>query len=116
MLVGGSGGGDRSVVAGTLLGLAARREIRIDGIDSERFALRIPSSTVGGDDFERLLLTALRPQGQAAAEVTLTGPPLWSDGPHPWLRPLRQAMAKRAGLIGSSGSSSRRWCCSLPRW
>ncbi len=96
MLVGTSGGGERSVVAGTLLGLAARREIRIDGIDSERFTLRIPASTSGVDEFERLLLTALRPQGQAAAEVMLTGPPLWSDGPHPFVRPMRRAMHKRA--------------------
>ncbi len=100
MLVGLIGSGDRSVVAGTLLGLAARREVRIDGIDAERFTLRIPASTVGVDEFERLLLSALRPQGQAAAEVTSPGRPCGATALTPSSVPCATPCTSGPGAIG----------------
>jgi uncharacterized protein (TIGR04222 family) len=80
--VGGAGGGDRSAVAGTLLELARRDVIEIDGIDSRRFTLTIPPGARGSTPFEEAVLARLRPQGQITARTTMTGPPLWGpEGP-----------------------------------
>lgn len=78
-------GPERSVVAATLLHLAADGLVQVEGLDAERFELVIPAGVEGRSTFERRILRALRPQGQAGAEVRLSGPPLWS-GPQAWLR------------------------------
>lgn len=76
VVVGGAGRGDRSAVAATLLALAHRGVIDIDGVDSERYRLTIPSGATGSK-FEEAVLAELRPQGQVTSTSTLTGPPLW---------------------------------------
>lgn len=80
VVVGDAGRGDRSAVASTLLALAHRGVIEIDGIDSERYRLTIPVGAKGGTKFEEAVLTELRPQGQLSSTATLTGPPLWGTG------------------------------------
>jgi Predicted membrane protein (DUF2207) len=79
VVVGDSGPGDRSAVAATLLMLAQRGVVRIDGIDSERYTLTIPAGARGATAFEEAVLEELRPQGKLTATATLTGPPLWGD-------------------------------------
>jgi hypothetical protein len=79
-VVGDTGPGHRSAVAATLLALAHRGVIRIDGIDSERYTLTIPSGAKGATPFEEAVLDELRPQGKLTATATLTGPPLWGEG------------------------------------
>jgi hypothetical protein len=76
-LVGDAGPGRRSAVAATLLSLAHRGVIRIDGITSERYTLTIPTGAVGSTKIEETVLAELRPQGQVTSTATLTGPPLW---------------------------------------
>jgi hypothetical protein len=78
VVVGASGRGDRSALAGTLLDLAHRGVIRLDGLDAQR------------------------PQGQVGATATLTGPPLWGAGTPALERRLRRVgrlSARRAGLV-----------------
>ena len=77
LTVGGAGPGDRSAVAGTLLELARRGVISIDGVDSRRFTLTVPAGATGATKIEETVLAQLRPQGQRSATATLTGPPLW---------------------------------------
>lgn len=76
-VVGDAGPGERSAVGGTLLNLAHRGVIRIDGIDSQRYTLTVPPGARGETKFEEAVLNELRPQGSVAATATLTGPPLW---------------------------------------
>ncbi len=102
VVVGDAGRGDRSVIAATLLALAHRGTIRIDGIDSQRYTLTIPSGARGTTAFEEAVLAELRPQGQLSSTATLAGPPLWgADGPAVArrLEELAVKEAKRARLI-----------------
>ena len=101
-MVGGEGPGDRSVVAGTLLELARRGVITIDGIDSERFVLEIPPGARGRTTFEEAVLATLRPQGQLGASATLSGPPLWGPDGAVVARRLARVLTRegmKAGLI-----------------
>ncbi len=82
VVVGDAGPGERSAVAATLLDLAHRGVIEIEGVTSKRFKLTIPAGAHGATPFEEAALAELRPQGQVTATATLTGPPLWgSDAP-----------------------------------
>ena len=102
VVVGDAGSGRRSAVAATLLSLAQRGVLDIDGIDSERYALTIPSGAKGATAFEEAVLGELRPQGQVSSTATLTGPPLWGPaGPAAARRLDRLAVkeAKRTRLI-----------------
>jgi uncharacterized protein (TIGR04222 family) len=82
LVVGGTGPGERSLVAGALLAMAHRGVIGIEGVDSQRFVLTVPAGARGATPFEEAVLAALRPQGQITATATFTGPPLWGpDGP-----------------------------------
>ncbi len=102
MVVGDAGPGGRSAVAATLLALAQRGVIRIEGIDSERYTLTIPPGARGATRFEEATLDELRPQGRVTAAATLTGPPLWGDhGPSIGRRLAMVALseARRARLV-----------------
>jgi hypothetical protein len=94
--VGGAGRGDRSAVAGTLLELARRRVIKIEGIDSQRFTLTIPPGARGSTPFEEAVLARLRPQGQIDASATMTGPPLWDPEAPAVTRSLGRLLAVQA--------------------
>lgn len=134
MLVGDSGPGRRSAVASTLLGLAHRGVIGIDGIDSKRYTLTIPAGARGADPFEEAVLEQLRPQGKVTSAATLTGPPLWGASGSTAARRLTTLASKEArrerlmrvtltawvlvpaslalgivGLIASGGSSWLAW-------
>lgn len=81
LVMGAGGPGERSAVAGTILELARRGVVGIEGIDSERFTLHVPAGARGSTTFEEAVLARLRPQGQVTASAVLTGPPLWGpDG------------------------------------
>jgi hypothetical protein len=82
--------------------LSARRVVRLDGLDSERFTLAVPTGATGATPFEEAVLAALRPQGQVHASATLTGPPLWADDAGPLVRRLRALLlreGKRRDLV-----------------
>lgn len=91
-LVGTAGPGRRSAVAGTLLMLAHRGVIEIDGVDSRRYVLRLPAGARGTTRFEEAVLDELRPLGNATAAATLTGPPLWGKGERKVLRRLASVL------------------------
>jgi hypothetical protein len=78
-IAGRAGRGDRSVIAATILDLAARGVVKIDGITSERYVLTVPghAAVTGGE--EAVVLQALRAAGTPKPDgsVELTGPPLW---------------------------------------
>ena len=95
-VVGDDGPGDRSAVAATLLALAHRGAISIEGTNSQRYRLTIPSDTHGATPFEEAVLGELRPQGQVSATATLTGPPLWGDD--------RTSIARRLERVAMSES------------
>lgn len=78
-VVGDAGPGRRSAVAATLLDLAHRGVIEIDGLSSKRYTLTIPPGAQGTTASEEAVLAELRPLGQVSATATLTGPPLWGD-------------------------------------
>ena len=102
IVVGDSGPGERSAVAATLLALAQRNVIHIDGIDSERYTLTVPAGVRGATKFEEATLAELRPQGQLTATTTMTGPPLWGPNTASVSRRLSAVAsreAKRAGLV-----------------
>jgi hypothetical protein len=102
IVVGDTGPGERSAVAATLLALAHRGVIKIDGIDSERYTLTIPSRARGTTAFEEAALAELRPQGQLNATATLTGPPLWGEsGP---------TISRRLGRVASREARRPGWC------
>ncbi len=92
LVVGEAGPGDRSVVAGTLLELARRGVISIDGVDSKRFVLTVPVGARGTTVFEEAVLALLRPQGQLTASATFSGPPLWGDDGRRAARRLRRVL------------------------
>lgn len=102
LMVGETRRDDRCPVAGTILAMARDGTIRIDGIDSQRFTLRLPAGTRGRTPTEEAVLTELRPQGNVDATATLTGPPLWgTDNKAAYVRILRVAVksAQGAGLM-----------------
>lgn len=92
LVVGSSGPGERSAVAGTLLALAHRGVIRIEGVDSQRFVLTIPPGARGASTFKEAVLANLRPQGQLTASATFTGPPLWGADAGAVTRRLRRTL------------------------
>jgi hypothetical protein len=94
--VGDARSGDRSAVAGTLLELARRDVITVEGIDSRRFTLTVPSGARGATVFEEAVLAKLRPQGQVSASATMTGPPLWGPEGRSVARSLRRVLVVQA--------------------
>ena len=90
---------DQDAVAGTVLDLAHRRVITIDGYGPDRWVLRVPSDARGRNASEQIVLDALRAQ---APNGEITGPPLWADTSPRWWRAYRADVFKRAkdaGLI-----------------
>ena len=101
-VVGDTGPGERSAVAATLLALAYRGVIQIDGVTSDRFRLTIPPGASGKTTYEEAVLEELRPQGMLTSTATLHGPPLWGEsGPAiaGRLAAVAHDEAKRARLL-----------------
>jgi hypothetical protein len=96
VVVGGAGPGDRSITAATLLALAHRGVIRIEGLDSQRYTLTVPMGARGSTPTEEAVLDELRPQGQTTSTATFTGPPLWGDDAPAVARRLKKVVMKEA--------------------
>ena len=84
---------DQDAVAGTVLDLAHRRVISIDGYGPDRWVLKVPSAARGDLPAEQIVLDALRAQNPTGE---ITGPPLWTDKSPSWWRGYRAAVFKRA--------------------
>jgi hypothetical protein len=100
VVVGGAGPGDRSITAATLLALAHRGVIRIEGLDSERYTLTVPMGARGSTTTEEAVLDELRPQGQTTSTATFSGPPLWGDDAPAVARRLKKVVIKEAHKAG----------------
>lgn len=100
VVVGGAGPGDRSISAATLLALAHRGVIRIEGLDSERYTLTVPIGARGSTPTEEAVLGELRPQGQTSSTATFTGPPLWGADAPAVARRLKRVIMKEAHKAG----------------
>ena len=90
---------DQDAVAGTVLDLAHRGVVTIDGYGPDRWVLRVPSAAQGTLPAEQVVLDALRAQSPTGE---ITGPPLWADKSPSWWRHYRAAVFKRAkdgGLV-----------------
>ncbi len=90
---------DQDAVAGTVLDLAHRGVVTIDGYGPDRWVLRVPSAAQGALPAEQVVLDALRAQSPTGE---ITGPPLWADKSPSWWRHYRAAVFKRAkdeGLV-----------------
>ena len=96
VVVGDAGRGERSIVSATLLALAHRGVIRIDGVDSERYTLTVPPGARGSTTFEEAVLAELRPQGQLTSTATFSGPPLWGKEAPAVARRLRKVVLREA--------------------
>jgi hypothetical protein len=96
VVVGDAGRGQRSVVAATLLALAHRGVIRLDGLDSERYTLTVPPGARGSTPTEEAVLSELRPQGQLTSTATFSGPPLWGKDSPQVAKRLAKVVAKEA--------------------
>lgn len=111
LLVGHRGRGRRSAVAATVLQLAERGQLRIDGFDAERFELTVVPNARGELPFEWYVLQNLRGGASEAQGRTLEGPPLWGEGM--WRRPrlgtferdVIQVAANRAFLTPAASAA-----------
>lgn len=101
VLVGDTGRGGRSPVAATLLELARRGVVDIEGIDSTRFRFTIPPGATGRTKVEEAVLGDLRPQGQLTSTATLKGPPLWGAAEGP-------AIEQRVGRLAAAEARAAR--------
>lgn len=88
---------DQDAVAGTVLDLAHRRVLAIDGYGPDRWVLRVPSAARGGLAHEQVVVDALKAQAPGGE---ITGPPLWADKDPGWWRAYRAAVFKRAKDAG----------------
>ncbi|MEO6125055.1 MAG: hypothetical protein ABIR32_15220 [Ilumatobacteraceae bacterium] len=71
---------DQSFVAATILDLVNRHIIRLSGKGHNQFTLTIPVSPNGASDFERQVLTQMRPLGvqpDPPKETQIVAPPVW---------------------------------------
>ncbi len=90
---------DQDAVAGTVLDLAHRRILAIDGYGPDRWVLRVPSAARGTVAHEQAVVDALKAQAPGGE---ITGPPLWEAKDPGWWRAYRAAVFKRAkdeGLV-----------------
>lgn len=102
----------RRSIAATILDLADRGVITLDGTSSQRFVLRVPDDAKGAHHGETLVLEALRSR---AEERKVVGPPIWEDDRSTrelWRRYKRDAFTRarktdvivrltdRSGLLG----------------
>ena len=90
---------DQDAVAGTVLDLAHRKVLTIDGYGPDRWVLKVPASAHGDLPVEQVVLDGLRAQAPGGE---VTGPPLWADKHPSWWRSYRAAVFKRAkdeGLV-----------------
>lgn len=105
LVVGDNGPGRRSVVAATILELARRNVISITGSDSRRVVVTVPAGATGATNFERAVITQMRPLGidpDPPKETVLTGPPLWQQRAPAVTRALQKVLireGKRQSLI-----------------
>jgi hypothetical protein len=80
LLVRGRGRGERSMVAATVLELAHREQLAIDGLDAVNFTVTVPPAARGHVPFEFYVIQNLRFGAGPDETVTLQGPPLWGEG------------------------------------
>lgn len=85
LLVGARGPGFRSAVAATVLRLVERGQLRLEGLDAERFRLSVVPDARGEVPVEWYVLQNLLGGASRRQGRTLQGPPLWDDGM--WRRP-----------------------------
>lgn len=88
---------DQDAVAGTVLDLARRRLLTIDGYGPDRWVLRVPGAARGDLAHEQVVVDALRAQAPGGE---ITGPPLWAAKDPAWWRSYRSAVFKRAKDAG----------------
>ncbi len=92
---------DRSAVAGTILALVERGVLELDGITSEEFVLRLPSSRPAVSAPEAAVLDAL--DGiDARSPGELRGPPLFPASTKRFWSTYRRSVvteARKAGLV-----------------
>lgn len=91
---------EAEAAAGTLLHLAHRRIVEIDGYADGRFVLRIPTGgplPAGLTGSERTLLEGLR-SAHPSGEVT--GPPVWPSGRPSWWGHYRREVLKEGRAAG----------------
>lgn len=84
---------DQDAVAGTVLDLAHRKVITIDGYGPDRWVVKVPAGAKGDLSHEQIVVEALRAQAPTGEVV---GPPLWSDKQPGWWRSYRASVFKRA--------------------
>jgi Predicted membrane protein (DUF2207) C-terminal domain len=95
-VVGERGPGSRSVVAATMLELARRNVISLDGTDLRRIVVEVPQGATGATKFEQAVLAELRQSDDPLAAVTRTGPPVWNDHGPAAARRLQLALVREA--------------------
>jgi len=87
----------QSFVAATILDLARRRVITISSLDKGRFRIEIPAQLSTVSDFERAVLTQLRPLGVQPSPPKATeivAPPVWHGRAPLVVRALGRALVK----------------------
>jgi|GEM_PF-4729413 hypothetical protein len=105
LAVGGAGRGERSLVAASILDLAARGHFAVDGITSEQFILRFEGAPHDLQGSDRILSEGLRAEAgmpPPGTPLELHGPPLWQKETKPMVRRFRRALlaeARHQGLI-----------------
>jgi len=90
---------DREGVAGTLLDLAHRRIVGLDGYADQQLVLRLPDADADLSPAEANVVDALRTEHPGRE---ITGPPVWGEGKPTWWRRYRHAVlhdARSRGLI-----------------
>ncbi|MCB1015413.1 MAG: DUF2207 domain-containing protein [Acidimicrobiales bacterium] len=90
---------DQDAVAGTVLDLAHRGIVTIDGYGPDRWVLRVPAGARAARPAEQVVLDALRAQAPGGE---ISGPPLWAEHDPAWWRAYRAAVFERArdeGLV-----------------
>ena len=92
----GDGTPSRRAIAGTVLGLAARREISINEF-GERIVIQIDNKADAQNEGEALVLAGLRGEAQDGGDIV--GPPIWKERV-PWWGAFRKDARSRAGTEG----------------
>ncbi len=92
----GDGAPGRRAIAGTVLALAARREITINEF-GEKVVIQARKGAEAKNEGEKLVLDGLREQAQADGDIV--GPPIWKERV-PWWGAFRKDARSRAGSAG----------------
>ena len=102
----GEGRPDREAVAGTVLAMAARKELDLQAF-GDRLVVKVPLATTGANRSEQIVLEQLR--RSATPEGVIEGRPIWR-GSTRWWTDFRRDAVKRAHEQGLA----TRWMPLLP--